>query len=86
MTPQAGEVSGHPCLTLWAGARAFRTLASILNLSVPPSWARTGTSLLARSFRGEQAWQEGQRGVTSTEALTCPHPSRGLNLGNHQEP
>lgn len=63
---QAGEVFGCPHLFLLGrGTNAFLTLALSLNLSIPLSWVWTGTSLLARRFRGEQALEEEKQGVTT---------------------
>lgn len=60
---QAGEVFGCPhLLPLGRGANAFLTLALSLNLSIPLSWGWMGISLLARSFRAEQAGLGGWRG------------------------
>lgn len=61
--PQLGEVFGCPhLLLLGRGADAFLTLALSLNLSILLSWVWMGTSLLARSFRAEQAGLGGWRG------------------------
>lgn len=52
---RAGEVFGRPCLSPRAGAKAFWASALSFNLSAPPSWVWTETSLLAWSFWGKQA-------------------------------
>lgn len=59
---QAGEAFRCPhLLLLGRGTNAFLILALSLNFSIPLSWVWTGTSLLARCFRGEQAGLGGRR-------------------------